>query len=47
VNAELAALLALVAGAIARELLTWLDRRSRRRGGTRTRASDEPPVDPV
>jgi len=42
VNAELAALLALVAGAIARELLSWLDARARRRGERRTRAGDEP-----
>lgn len=40
---ELAAVLAALALAVARELLALLDRRRRRRGELRTREEDEPP----
>jgi len=46
VSPELVALLVAVVAAATRELLVWLDARSRRRGDTRTRADDDAASEP-
>lgn len=43
---ELAAVVVALAVAVVRELLAWLDARSRRRGAKRTRADDDTASEP-